>query len=276
MVVWSSHRTDGHDMDFCHLCVQCDWALANVFPMVALGRLHVDHLSRKKITSVWNVMNVDHSIDQCQRGTWSQYSSVSKRKVQLNFGTPLHRISIGTLFLTWGWKVRDKHGLFCLPIWNDLSSHPVLALRSLKRLSRLSRLARFARFASWFPGHISLRHYCHYHQLSLFVIVVSLSIELTLPASEERDWVQWRSPAHKSILFLIFSTMYIIIMTMLCTVVVKIVLIDDLYRNLFVVQTISNNGDVVASMAVRSRRCCCRCCSHHLSHPSLFSLFDSF
>merc|ERR1712203_975149 len=32
--------------------------------------------------------------------TWSQYSSVSKRKVQLNLGTPLHRISIGTLFLT--------------------------------------------------------------------------------------------------------------------------------------------------------------------------------
>merc|ERR1712203_703842 len=32
--------------------------------------------------------------------TWSQYSSVSNRKVQLNFGTPLHRISIGTLFLT--------------------------------------------------------------------------------------------------------------------------------------------------------------------------------
>merc|ERR1712203_32451 len=32
--------------------------------------------------------------------TWSQYSSVSKRKVQLNLGTPLHRISCGILFLT--------------------------------------------------------------------------------------------------------------------------------------------------------------------------------
>merc|ERR1719239_56263 len=32
--------------------------------------------------------------------TRSQYSSVSKRKVQLNLGTPLHRISIGILFLT--------------------------------------------------------------------------------------------------------------------------------------------------------------------------------
>merc|ERR1719239_1231889 len=32
--------------------------------------------------------------------TRSQYWSVSKRKVQLNLGTPLHRISIGILFLT--------------------------------------------------------------------------------------------------------------------------------------------------------------------------------
>ena len=93
-------KADGHDMDFCHLCVQCDWALANVFPMVALGRLHVDHLSRKMMTAVRDVMNNEYRSQYCQRGTWSQYSSVSKRKVQLNFGTPLHRISIGTLFLT--------------------------------------------------------------------------------------------------------------------------------------------------------------------------------
>ena len=45
-------KADGHDMDFCHLCVQRDWALANVLPMVTLGRLHVDHLSRKVITAV--------------------------------------------------------------------------------------------------------------------------------------------------------------------------------------------------------------------------------
>merc|ERR550517_743191 len=56
------------------LGIECDGALVDVLPVVALSRLHVDHRS--------------------------QYSSVSKRKVQLNLGTPLHRISIGILFLT--------------------------------------------------------------------------------------------------------------------------------------------------------------------------------
>ena len=53
VVMISLHqRADGHGMDFGHLCVQGNWALANVLPMVALGRLHVDHLSRKMITAV--------------------------------------------------------------------------------------------------------------------------------------------------------------------------------------------------------------------------------
>ena len=35
---------DHHDEDDGHLGVECDGALVNVLPMVALSRLHVDHL----------------------------------------------------------------------------------------------------------------------------------------------------------------------------------------------------------------------------------------
>ena len=86
MIIVDDTQDDGD-----HLGVESDRTLVDVLPVVALSRLHVDHLVMRKITTL-NILQKD--------GTWSQYSSVSKRKVQLNLGTPLHRISCGILFLT--------------------------------------------------------------------------------------------------------------------------------------------------------------------------------
>ena len=55
-----------------HLGVESDRTLVDVLPVVALSRLHVDHLVMRKITTLNNItmsrMKPGHNTRRCQKG----------------------------------------------------------------------------------------------------------------------------------------------------------------------------------------------------------------
>ena len=155
--------------------------------------------------------------------TWSQYSSVSKRKVQLNLGTPLHRISCGILFLTWKWewnfqlKIKSQQAIIWFCCWQYPDNDPVLPLWSLKRLST-TRLPWLAWLPSWIPiNHPHCIHRDKNPQLMVYTNCINFEnnenynkknkefMKSTLLSQVGRDWDRWRSRAHKHNLVFLWS-----------------------------------------------------------------------